>query len=134
MAGAKMAEERNDITGTLGIERWVQFAFIGAAVALSWLLIHVVTAAWTRFGGEPDEILVRAGSIVAGVVLAMVLYRAPKLHRFANEVATELAKVSWPNRKETWAQTVVVIVVSALAAVVVGVFDALWSKLSDLIY
>jgi len=129
-----MAEERNDITGTLGIERWVQFAFIGAAVAMSWLLIHVVTATWTRFGGEPDEIMVRAGSIVGAVVLAVILYRAPKLHKFANEVATELAKVSWPNRQETWAQTVVVIVVSALAAVVIGAFDALWSKVSDLIY
>jgi len=129
-----MAEERNDITGTLGIDRWVQFAFIAAAVAISWLLIHVVTAAWTRFGGEPDEIIVRSASIVGGVLCAVALYRAPKLHRFANEVAVELAKVTWPNRKETWAQTVVVLVVSALAALVVGAFDALWSAFTDLIY
>jgi preprotein translocase SecE subunit len=49
-------------------------------------------------------------------------------------VAVELASVTWPTRKETWGNTVVVFVVSLVAAIIIGLFDAGWSAVTDLIY
>ncbi|GBD27241.1 Protein translocase subunit SecE [bacterium HR30] len=42
---------------------------------------------------------------------------------FLTEVQAELAKVHWPSRKETYAATVVVIMVSLIVAVYLGVVD-----------
>ena len=49
-------------------------------------------------------------------------------------MCVELSKVSWPTRKETWSQTIVVIIVSIIAAVILGVFDAVWAQITDFIY
>ena len=48
--------------------------------------------------------------------------------------ALELQRVTWPSLRETRAATVAVIVASAVAAVILGVFDMVWSWLSAKIY
>jgi len=50
------------------------------------------------------------------------------------EVTNELRKVTWPTRKETQAATLVVIVTVIVAAIFLGLFDAIWSWLTSLIY
>ena len=52
---------------------------------------------------------------------ALALYRNEKVSRVAHEVVGELAKVTWPTRKETQVSTIVVIVTSIIAAVIVGI-------------
>jgi preprotein translocase subunit SecE len=42
--------------------------------------------------------------------------------------------VTWPSLRETRAATIAVIVASAIAAVVLGVFDLVWSWLSAKVY
>ena len=42
---------------------------------------------------------------------------------FAGEVWAEMKKVHWPARKETYAATVVVLVVTVIVAVFLGVVD-----------
>ncbi len=125
--------EEKKAPGVLGIERWVQFAFIGGALLTFWFFDHVAVATWGLFA-EPDPTLATAFSGVAAVILAVVLYRHPQVHGFSYEVAAELSKVTWPTRSETWAQTLVVIVVSAIAAVILGLFDGAWSTITDLLY
>jgi preprotein translocase subunit SecE len=118
---------------TLGIERWVQFAFIGAALFTFWFLDHFIDAVWNVFA-EPDPTIVTAASAVVAVVGAFVLYRSPNINVWAHEVAAELSKATWPTRKETRSATVVVLIVSLIAAVILGVFDAGWAAVTDLIY
>ncbi|MAR55550.1 MAG: preprotein translocase subunit SecE [Rickettsiales bacterium] len=65
---------------------------------------------------------------------AVALYRNENVYRFARAVAVELSHVTWPSRQETWSNTLVVIIVSAVAAVILGAFDAAWSAVTDLIY
>jgi preprotein translocase subunit SecE len=48
---------------------------------------------------------------------------------FANEVIVELRKVTWPTMKETRQATMVVIVVVAVIATILGAFDFMWAKL-----
>jgi len=118
---------------TLGLERWVQFGFIALALLAMWLLGHLIEAVWFIFA-EPDESLITLTALLVSGVAALIAYRHPQVHRFANEVAAELSMVTWPTRQETWTNTVVVIVTSVIAASILGLFDAAWSTVTDLIY
>jgi preprotein translocase SecE subunit len=118
---------------TLGLERWVQMAFLAFAVLSIWVLDKAIALVWDRFAEPPPE-LVTFVAAVLGAAITMVLYRNPKVSRISHEVVGELAKVSWPSRKETQVSTIVVIVTSLIAAVIVGAFDAAWSAITDLIY
>lgn len=133
-------QEKARPTGTLGVERWVQFAYFGVAITLAWFLIKSTTAVWTILADtvdmvpEPDGTIIAVASGVVAVLASVIAYRSAKTHTFVTEVCVELSKVTWPTRKETWAQTVVVLIVSVIAAVILGVFDTVWSQITDLIY
>jgi preprotein translocase subunit SecE len=47
----------------------------------------------------------------------------PRATNFLAEVWTELKKVHWPARKETYAATIVVIVITLIVAIFLGVVD-----------
>ncbi|MGB9338122.1 MAG: preprotein translocase subunit SecE [Polyangiales bacterium] len=127
-------------TGTLGVERWVQFAYAACAITLAWFLIKSGTAVWTMLADnvdavpEPDGTLISVGAGLLAFIGAVIAYRSKKVHTFVVEVCVELSKVSWPTRKETWSQTIVVLIVSVIAAIILGVYDAVWSHITDLIY
>ena len=134
-----MAMEETQPTGTLGIERWVQFAFIGMALLFFWFVDHLASdlsayAAQKLDLSTPNPIIVTAASALVAILLAVAMYRSERVHGFAREVAVELSNVTWPSRQETWSNTLVVIIVSAIAAVILGAFDAAWSAVTDLIY
>jgi preprotein translocase SecE subunit len=134
-----MAMEDSKPTGTLGIERWVQFAFIGMALLMFWFIDHLASdlaafAAQKLDLSTPNPNIVTAASALVSIVAAAMMYRNEKFNRFSREVAVELSHVTWPTRQETWSNTLVVIIVSAIAAVILGAFDAAWSAVTDLIY
>jgi preprotein translocase subunit SecE len=127
-------------TGTLGVERWVQFAYAACAITLAWFLIKCTTAIWTILADnvdtvpEPNATIIAVGAGLVAFITAVITYRSAKIHTFVVEVCVELSKVTWPTRKETWSQTVVVLIVSVIAAIILGVFDAIWSQITDFIY
>jgi len=53
----------------------------------------------------------------------------PRATTFVTEVWSELKKVYWPTRKETYAATVVVVVITLIVAVFLGVADYAISRL-----
>ena len=127
-------------TVTLGVERWVQFAYAACAITLAWFLIKLSGAVWTLLAEtvdavpEPNDTIIAVGAGLVALIAAVVSYRSKKVHTFVVEVCVELSKVTWPTRKETWSQTIVVIIVSIIAAVILGVFDAVWAQITDFIY
>jgi preprotein translocase subunit SecE len=127
-------------TGTLGVERWVQFSYAAGAVTLAWFLIKSSNAIWTILADtvdsvpEPNATMIAVGAGLVAFIVAVVTYRSKKIHTFVVEVCVELSKVTWPSRKETRSQTIVVLIVSVIAAVILGVYDAIWSHITDLIY
>jgi preprotein translocase subunit SecE len=133
-------QDRARPTGTLGVERWVQFAYAACAITLAWFLIKLTGSIWTLLADtvdavpEPNDTIIAVAAGLVAFVTAVVTYRSKKIHTFVVEVCVELSKVTWPTRKETWSQTIVVIVVSIIAAVILGVFDAVWAQITDLIY
>jgi preprotein translocase SecE subunit len=118
----------------------VQFAFFMAAAFGFWFLDNLAVAAWDTVASlmnvttEPNRTIVTASAAVVAIVAAWLCYRTPKINGWAHEVAGELSKVTWPGRRETYAATGVVLIVSLIAASILGVFDAAWSAVTDLIY
>jgi len=49
--------------------------------------------------------------------------RIVRARRFLSEVRNELARVSWPARREVWATTLVVIIVSSLFGIYLYAVD-----------
>ena len=117
----------------LGLARWVQLAFMALALVLLWLLDKVVTIVWDKFA-EPKPLVVTLVAAAVAIGTTLFLYRHPTVSRMSNEVVGELAKVTWPSRDEIQAATIVVIITSIIASLIVGAFDAVWSSLTDLIY
>ncbi|MBA3539675.1 MAG: preprotein translocase subunit SecE [Deltaproteobacteria bacterium] len=56
------------------------------------------------------------------------------MYHLTNEVASELKKVTWPTAKEVRTATTVVIVMAVLSAIILGLFDLVWSNLTELVY
>jgi preprotein translocase subunit SecE len=133
-------QEKARPTGTLGVERWVQFAYAACAITLAWFLIKLTGSVWTLLADtvdavpEPNDTIIAVGAGLVAFITAVIAYRSQRVHTFVVEVCVELSKVTWPTRKETWSQTIVVVIVSIIAAIILGLFDAAWSTITDLIY
>ena len=123
----------------LGVERWVQFSFIALAVVLIWVLDKFFSSGIELVGDRLDlpavqPWLITAIAAVVGAAIGLYYYKREDTNRFAHEVVGELQNVTWPDREETWKQTVVVIITSIIASIVLFAFDQAWSNLTDLIY
>ena len=118
---------------TLGLARWVQYVFVVAGLFFLWFLDKLATLVWSNFA-EPPATTITAISAVIGLGGAVALYRNERVHSLVTDVVTELAKVTWPTRQETYVSTIVVIVTSLIAAAIVGAFDFVWSFFTDLLY
>ena len=120
-------------------KRIVAIAYVLAAIALGVFLEKVVALvlAYVRvndFAVVGDYSLSTMIGFLVAVVAAVVVWRIPKTQSVSLEIALELRRVTWPSLRETRAATVAVIVASAIAAVVLGLFDMIWSWLSTKIY
>ncbi len=64
-----------------------------------------------------------------GIVVFLVLFTNKKIHNWADECVTEVRKVVWPSRKDTFAMTMVCCVMVLVAGMGFGIFDFLASQL-----
>jgi len=112
----------------------VHLMFLVGAIILFYLLQWSVDWVWGAFGTVPSETFVSLGSALIAAVVGIVMYRSDKYYYLANEVASELKKVTWPTAKEIRTATLVVIVMAIISAVILGLFDFVWSNLTELVY
>jgi preprotein translocase subunit SecE len=89
---------------------------------------------WGYFTRTPDEFLIILCSAVVSLFGGIYLYKKEESYALVNEVASELKKVTWPNAQEVKTSTIVVVFMTILSALLLGFFDAVWSKLTQLIY
>jgi len=129
----------DDAGGVEQPKRIVGIAYVVAALALGVFLEKVVelVLAYARvndFAVVGDWSLSTVLGFGLAAATAVVVWRIPRTQTVSLEVALELQRVTWPSIRETRAATVAVIVASAIASVILGVFDMVWSWLSAKIY
>lgn len=112
----------------------VHLMYLVGVIVLFYLLQWTVDWVWGYFAAAPDETYVSLGSALVAAVVGVVMYRSDKYYFLANDVAGELKKVTWPTAKEVRAATVVVIMMAIISALILGVFDFVWSNLTELVY
>jgi preprotein translocase subunit SecE len=146
-AGGESAAEA---TTQLGTSRYVHAAFLASAVLIGFVTSRLVVMIWNRLaewplGLEYLPFLVRydedvrgdfglAVGALVGVLVVVRLYSKPKIRVWSSEVATELSKVTWPDRDMVTRGTIIVIVASLIATVYVTILDRLWGFTTGLVY
>jgi len=121
-------------------KRMVAIFYVAAAIFLGIFLEKVlgILFTYTRWNDFPvfgdDWTITTVVGYAIAAVAAVVAWRTPRSHAVSMEVAQELKKVTWPTLRETRAATVAVVVATFVAAALLGVFDYVWARLSELVY
>lgn len=114
--------------------KWTHVMFAVAGLLLALVLSKVVDYGWGFFVSRTPGFTIGLISVGLAAVATYVAWRNERLFDLASEVATELRKVTWPSREETLNSTVVVIVTTIIAAGILGLFDGVWSLVTNKIY
>jgi preprotein translocase subunit SecE len=145
---ADEAETRDEAAGDdevivptqLGSQRFVFAAYFAGGIAIAFLLSKALGFAWLRLAvykptlGEPHDEVVMPVAAIVGALTAVYYYRDQKTRTLAEEVASELGKVSWPSRDEVVNGTFVVIVTTLLATTFFALMDRFWGFVTNLVY
>ena len=123
-------------------KRLVAIFYVFAAIVLGVFLekLAEVGLSFARFNDQQVlwdltwSDLVKYASYAVAAGAALVTWRNPRAQTVSLEVASELKKVTWPSLRETRAATVAVVVATFVAAIILGLFDFIWARLSTLIY
>jgi preprotein translocase subunit SecE len=112
----------------------VHLMYLVGVITLFYVLQWSIDWIWGYFGVPPSETRISLFSAVIATVVGVVMYRSDKYYHLANEVASELKKVTWPTAKEVRSATMVVIVMAIISALILGLFDFVWSNVTELVY
>jgi preprotein translocase subunit SecE len=112
----------------------VHLIYLCGAVVMFYLLQWTVDWVWGYFATPPSELTISLVAAGLTLVTGIAMYRNDRMYTLANEVAGELKKVTWPTAKEVRAATIVVIVMAIISATVLGLFDLVWSNITELVY
>jgi len=108
------------------IVRQVTVSAVAVAVALG---LWRMNATFSQEVGATIRYVLTGILLAAGVWMAYRLVNVPQFADFLIAVEAEMAKVSWPTRTEVYRSSAVVLVMIFSLAVVLFVFDFLWSQL-----
>ncbi len=124
----------------LGTRRFVYAAYLGAAIAIAFLSSKALEMVWLRVQswkpivGEPrDEVLMPVAALI-GAGAALYYWRYTRARELAEEVASEMSKVTWPTRAEVTNGTVIVIVTTLVSTVFFALMDKFWGFVTNLVY
>jgi preprotein translocase subunit SecE len=112
----------------------VHLIYLVGAVILFYLLQWSIDWIWGYFAPAPSDFKISLAAAILAAITGIVLYKNDRMYGLANEVSSELKKVTWPTAKEVRQATVVVIIMAILSAVILGLFDFVWHNLTDLVY
>lgn len=150
-SGETDGEEEDEILpAQLGAQRYVYSAFFAATILMAFILGRAFETAWAQLAINTKVVSAVpaiasytddskqtysfiAGGVIA-VVVALVQFRKESVRKWADEVAGELVKVKWPNRKEVYGSTIVVVATSAIAVTYLFLLDRFWGFVTNLIY
>ena len=143
-------EHEAPAAGQLGSSRYVIAFFFVTGIAAAFVIGKLINAIWAQAAestwvqknmtflarlGEDDrgEYTTLMGAVLAiiGVVYA---YRRADVRQWTDDVASELQKVTWPDKSEVTSSTVIVIITSAFATLYLALLDRFWGFVTNLVY
>jgi preprotein translocase subunit SecE len=143
-------ESENAGVTEMGATRYVHAAFFAAGMIAAYIGGKLLLASWNALADWPDAVrelpvLIQYGederatvTLVAGALLGVALvfwyYRKESVRNWAGEVASELSRVTWPNKETVTNGTMVVLVATLVATVYVAILDRFWGYLTNLVY
>jgi len=130
---AETREKLSIIPSFSGMNKYIQFAFLVAFLLLYYIFSNLIESIWFYVATQ-NEWGVIIVSVIISLGLTLYLWVNPVVNELAKEIANELSKVTWPNKKETYAFTITVIVTLIIAAIILGLFDMIWAWLTGLVY
>lgn len=150
LAPAEIVPTDEVATTQLGSQRYVHAAFFVAGILIAYVSSKMLSAGWSYLADwspaaravpqlvslpeeERDTLTMVVGAVI-GTTAVIQVYRKEAIRHWADEVAGELARVSWPNRETVVNGTLVVVLASAIATVYVAILDRFWSFLTTLVY
>jgi preprotein translocase subunit SecE len=146
------AENEHDapVAGALGAARYVHAAFFMLAILGAYIASKVLVLAWgaiaewpaavravpqlVAYAEEQREGITLVVGAVGGTIAVIQAYRKERVRGWADGVAGELSRVTWPTRETVMNGTFVVVLASAIATVYVTILDRLWGFLTNLVY
>lgn len=116
----------------MGERKYVQLMFLAGGMLFAYIMVMATDWIWGYFQ-KPPRMTVNVVGLVLAATGTWLLWRHRQTQQSAAETVAELRKVTWPTRKETSQATVVVIVTVIIAAMILQVFDAIWSRVTGYI-
>ena len=136
--------------GEMGSARYVHAAFFAAGILSAYLCAKLLLVAWNALADWPEAVrqvplLIQYGEderatvtlvlgAAVGVFLVFWYYRKESVRTWAGEVASELSRVTWPNKETVTNGTMVVLVATLVGTVYVALLDRFWGYLTNLVY
>jgi preprotein translocase subunit SecE len=134
-------EDEGNAPAQLGARRYVYAGYFAAAIGIAFLASKFVDLAWTRlqlwkpqYVGDPHGEIIMPLSAALGVAVAWYYWKQQRTRELAEEVASELSKVSWPSKDEVMSSTAVVIVTTVFSTIFFALMDRFWGFLTNLVY
>ncbi len=112
---------------------YVVFALIVAYVGYKFIETVGVQMSWVERYDEWYPYLQTFGSIVCGAAGFMIIRGKKDRYDYHLAAIGELRKVSWPTWPDTKRMTIIVCVVVGVFAVILAIFDVIWSRALELL-
>jgi preprotein translocase subunit SecE len=124
----------------LGHQRFVYAGFLSLGVGIAFLATKIGAGVWhllqKRYPqvGDPRDEWVYPAAILAGILITLYCWRRDSTRQYAEEVAEELSKVSWPSKAEVTNSTTIVVVTTIVATIFFAMLDQFWRFVTDKVY
>lgn len=135
---------------SLGVDKYVYAAFFALGILLAFLTGKLLATAWSmliewpwvvrkvpvllRYAEDERPTYTMAVGAVVGILAVVYCLRKDGIRHWADDVALELSKVTWPKKETVTNGTIVVIAAGLFATVYIGLLDRLWGFVTMLVY
>lgn len=119
-------------------QRWITVSYVGLSLVAWFFVRQLAGTIWglarlpvpQDFPATPADLI----ALAVAITLFVILKRHPRVNEFANDVALELGKVTWPPKRETVLSAGVVSVMIGICSLLLFAFDTLWGTVVKLLY
>jgi preprotein translocase subunit SecE len=150
LARAQQEAEPVASVSQLGATRYVIAGFFAAAITVAYVIGRAISTGWnkvaesqwaidkagwlSRMSEEQRDTWGHVGGGLVAVAALVWVYRRQDIRQWVNEAAGEMAKVTWPSKKEVTNGTIVVVVASLVATFYLALLDRFWGFVTNLVY